>query len=116
MLSLVFDVLQSPLHAFLVLLFEGDDVGEGRWRLRARVCLAGGVRNRFIDLLLLWGLLLVFQHFFVFAVELLDELPFSVNTMQFIVFLLLRVCEILLQLIGLIRKQHLLLFCFLLSR
>lgn len=41
MLLLVLDVLQSPLHTFLVLLLEGDDVGEGRGRLGAGICLTG---------------------------------------------------------------------------
>ena len=53
MLLLFFDVLQPPLHALLVLLLEGDDVCEGRWRLRAGIGLAGGVRGRLIDFLLL---------------------------------------------------------------
>ena len=117
MLLLFLDVPQSSLHALFVFLLEGDDVGEGRGRLGTGICLAGGVRGRLIDLLLLLGgSLLAFQQFFVFGAKLFDELPFSINTMQFIVFFLLRVSKILLQLVSLIRKQSLLLICFLLGR
>lgn len=55
MLLLFLDVPQSPLHALFVFLLEGDDVGEGRGRLGTGICLAGGVRDRLIDLLLLLG-------------------------------------------------------------
>lgn len=41
MLFLILDVFQPSIHAFFVLLLEGDDVREGRWRLRVGICLAG---------------------------------------------------------------------------
>lgn len=85
-------------------MLECYDTSKGvRW-LRARVCLTCRFRFRIFELLLLGPFWLTPQQFFVSAVELLDQFPFSVNSMKLIIFLLLCVIEVLFELVCLISK------------
>ena len=85
-------------------MLECYDSSKGVRRLRARVCLTCRFRFRIFKLLLLCPFWLTPQQFFVSVVELLDQFPFSVNSMKFIIFLLLCVIEVLFEFVCLISK------------